>query len=359
MTGAFPDARRTLLLKNVARRATGRTRVFQSAQRGGGLDPAVMQRLVAAMLLLIVMSGCAPAAAPNPPTDAPKPASPSPVAQPAASPAAAAPQPTAVPRTNNDKDLILATTTSTQDSGLLDVLVPLFQQQTGYQVKTVSVGTGAALALGARGEADVVLVHAPASEVLWMAQGNGTERRLVMHNDFLIIGPTEDPARIKGETDALAALKRIADAKAPFVSRGDNSGTQQLELSLWQKINITPKGQPWYVESGTGMGQTLTIADQRQAYTISDRATWLAFNGKIALPILVERDPVLLNVYHVMPVNPAKFLNVPINTAGGKAFADFMVTADTQKVIGEFGKDKYGEALFVPDAGKSEAEVGL
>jgi tungstate transport system substrate-binding protein len=290
------------------------------------------------------------------------------VAQPAASPAAAASpspaaaalsQPTPIARTGSDKDVILATTTSTQDSGLLDVLIPLFEQQTGYAVKTVSVGTGAALALGARGEADVVLVHAPASEVQWMQQGYGTERLLVMHNDFLIVGPEEDPAHIKGDASALDALEKIADAKASFVSRGDNSGTQQLELSLWQKDSIDPKGQSWYIESGTGMGQTLTIADQRQAYTISDRATWLAFTGKIDLPIMVERDPVLLNVYHVMPINPAKFLNVPINMAGGKAFADFMVAPDTQRVIGEFGKDKYGEALFVPDAGKSEAEVGL
>jgi tungstate transport system substrate-binding protein len=282
-------------------------------------------------LALIIVSGCTPLAAPTPTSTPP----------------------------SNKKDLILATTTSTQDSGLLDVLVPLFQQQTGYQVKSVSVGTGAALALGARGEADVVLVHAPASEGLWMAQGNGAERLLVMHNDFLVVGPADDPARIRGETDALVALRKIADAKAAFVSRGDNSGTQQLELSLWQRVNVTPKGQPWYIESGTGMGQTLTIADQQQAYTISDRATWLSFSGRIQLPILVERDPALLNVYHVMPVNPAKFPNVAINTAGGKAFADFLVSADTQKVIGEFGKDKYGEALFVPDAGKSEAEVGL
>ena len=355
-----------------------------------------MMRLVIAVLsALLLISGCAPPAAPAPssaplaPTVAPttrpaaaSPAAASPASSPAAaapaaspppppkpaaspaasaspSPAAAAPQPTSIPRTGSEQDIILATTTSTQDSGLLDVLVPTFQQQTGYQVKTVSVGTGAALALGARGEADVVLVHAPASELQWMQQGNGTERLLVMHNDFIIIGPAEDPAKIKGETDALAALKKIADAKAPFVSRGDNSGTQQLELSLWQKMNITPKGQPWYVESGTGMGQTLTIADQRQAYTISDRATWLSFTGRIQLPIMVERDPVLLNVYHVMPVNPAKFPNVPINTAGGKAFADFMVAPETQRVIGGFGRDKYGEALFVPDAGKTEAEVGL
>lgn len=302
-------------------------------------------RLGVVLALVALLSGCAPPPASAPPATA--------------APTAVAAAPTPVPRTGSDKDIILATTTSTQDSGLLDVLVPMFQQQTGYQVKTISVGTGAALALGARGEADVVLVHAPASEVQWLAQGNGTQRLLVMHNDFLIVGPPDDPARITGEPDALVALKRIADAKASFVSRGDNSGTQQLELSLWQKDNITPKGQPWYIESGTGMGQTLTIADQRQAYTISDRATWLSFTGRIQLPIMVERDPVLLNVYHVLPVNPARFPNVPINAAGGKAFADFMIAPETQRVIGEFGKDKYVQALFVPDAGKSESDVGL
>jgi len=273
--------------------------------------------------------------------------------------AAAAQQPTAVPRSGSEKDLILATTTSTQDSGLLDVLVPLFEQQTGYNVKTVSVGTGAALALGARGEADVVLVHAPPAEVQWMAQGNGTERLLVMHNDFIIVGPPSDPAHLKGDTDAVGAMKKIADAQAPFVSRGDNSGTNQLELALWQKAGVDPKGQPWYIESGTGMGQTLIIADQRQAYTISDRATWLAFSDRVELPIMVEHDPALLNVYHVMPVNPAKFPNVPINTAGGKAFADFMVAPETQTVIGDFGKDRFGQQLFVPDAGKAESDVGL
>src|SRR4051794_28526969 len=168
--------------------------------------------------------------------------------------------PTAIQR-----DLVLGTTTSTQDSGLLDVLVPLFERQTGYQVKTVSVGTGAALALGARGEADVVLVHAPKSEQQWMAQGNGTERLLVMHNDFILVGPPDDPAKLKGSASAAEALKTVAAAQAPFVSRGDNSGTQQAELALWKKTGIDPKGQPWYVESGTGMGQTLTIADQKRA----------------------------------------------------------------------------------------------
>jgi len=351
-----------------------------------------LTRLALALTLLICMAACAPAlptsapAAAQPPTAAPQAATAQPkpaavaspsalasaspsagvAAKPAASPAAsvspspvAAAQPTTVPRTGSATDLILATTTSTQDSGLLDVLIPLFQQQTGYQVKTVSVGTGAALALAARGDADVVLVHAPASEVQWMQQGNGTERLLVMHNDFLIIGPEGDPAHIKGDTSALDAMKRIAAANAPFVSRGDNSGTQQLELGLWQTAGIVPKGQTWYIESGTSMGQTLIIADQKQAYTISDRATWPAYTGKIQLPILVERDPALLNVYHVMPVNPDKFPNVKINAAGGKAFADFMVAPDTQTVIGDYGRDKYGQQLFVPDAGKSEADVGL
>lgn len=296
-------------------------------------------------VLVVLLAGCAP-----------KPIG---TLTPTPAPAQAQSQPTPITRSASNKEVILATTTSTQDSGLLDVLVPLFERRSGYQVKTVSVGTGAALALGARGEADVVLVHAPASEVQWMAQGNGTERLLVMHNDFLIVGPSNDPAHIGRMASALDALKQIANAGAPFVSRGDNSGTQQLELSLWKKANITPKGQPWYIESGTGMGQTLTIADQRQAYTISDRATWLAYSTKVQLPVMVERDPVLLNIYHVMPVNAAKFPGVPINSSGGQAFADFMVASDTQAVIGDFGKDKYGQPLFVPDAGKSEADVGL
>jgi tungstate transport system substrate-binding protein len=271
----------------------------------------------------------------------------------------AAPAPTPVPRSGSDREIILATTTSTQDSALLDLLVPLFQQQTGYQVKTISIGTGAALALGARGEADVVLVHAPEAEKPWMAQGNGTERLLVMHNDFLIVGPEGDPAKLEGTAKAADALKKLADTQATFVSRGDNSGTHQLELQLWRAAGIDPKGKPWYVESGTGMGQTLTIADQRQGYTIADRATWLSRKGQLDLPILVEGDQALFNVYHVMPVNPAKFPNVQVNLAGGKAFADFMVAPETQRLIGEFGKDKFGQPLFIPDAGKTDAELGV
>jgi tungstate transport system substrate-binding protein len=299
---------------------------------------------LAAALFFVLIAGCAPA------TPATSPTAPAPTA---AQPAA----PTPVPRGGSDREVILATTTSTQDSGLLDVLVPLFQQQTGYQLKTISIGTGAALALGARGEADVVLVHAPEAERQWMAQGNGTERLLVMHNDFVVVGPDEDPARIRGTPRATDALKQIADAQVPFVSRGDNSGTHQLELQLWRAARLDPRGRPWYVESGTGMGQSLTIADQRRAYTISDRATWLARQAQLDLPILLEGDPALFNVYHVMPVNPRKFPNVPINSAGGIAFADFLVAPEIQRVIAEFGRDRFGQPLFVPDAGKREEEL--
>ncbi|TAK21401.1 MAG: tungsten ABC transporter substrate-binding protein [Chloroflexota bacterium] len=270
----------------------------------------------------------------------------------------AAPSPTPVPRNPAGTDVILATTTSTQDSGLLDVLVPLFEQRSGYRVKTISVGTGAALALGARGEADVVLVHAPEAEKQWMAQGNGTERVLVMHNDFVIVGPPEDPAAIKGEKAIAAALKKIADKGATWVSRDDNSGTDQLEKQIWKNAGLTPKGQAWYLISGQGMGATLTLADQKNAYTISDRATYLARKGALRTVIALEGARELLNIYSVMPVSPAKFPGVPVNAIGGKAFAAFMVATETQRVIGDFGRDKYGQALFVPDAGKSEETVG-
>jgi tungstate transport system substrate-binding protein len=266
-------------------------------------------------------------------------------------PPAAAPQPTPSPAI---RDLVLATTTSTQDSGLLDVLVPLFEQQTGYRVKTVSVGTGAALELGARGEADVVLVHAPDAEKQWVAQGYGTERLLVMHNDFVVLGPPADPAAIKGEPSALTALQKIADKRATWISRDDNSGTDQLEKGLWKELNRSPKGESWYVTSGQGMGATLTLADQKDAYTISDRATYLARKSTLQSALMVERDSKLLNVYHVMPVNPEKFPQVKLNLAGGKAFASFLVAPATQAVIGDFGKDKYGEPLFFPDAGKPD-----
>jgi tungstate transport system substrate-binding protein len=251
-----------------------------------------------------------------------------------------------------NRDVILATTTSTQDSGLLDVLVPMFEKQEGWRVKTVSVGTGAALALGARGDADVVLVHAPTLEEQWMANGNGTERLLVMHNDFVLVGPPPDPAVVRGEADVLVALRKIADRKATWISRDDRSGTDVLEKGLWKETGLNPAGHAWYLTSGQGMGGTLTIADQKDAYTLSDRATYLAQRNRLRLQILVQRDRLLLNVYHVMPVNPARFSRV--NAAGGRALARFLVAPQTQQVIGAFGRDRYGEPLFIPDAGKPE-----
>jgi tungstate transport system substrate-binding protein len=254
-------------------------------------------------------------------------------------------QPTAV---------ILSTTTSTQDSGLLDVLVPMFERKTGLTVKTISVGTGQALALAARGEADVTLAHAPGLEKKYVAEGKMLNRRLVMYNDFVIIGPGDDPAKVKGMPKAVEVLKRIAETRSRFVSRGDKSGTHVLELGLWKLAGVEPKGA-WYIESGQGMGATLGIANERRAYAIADRGTWLAFDKRIDLPILVEKDRPLLNIYSVMEVNPA---NGPrVNAAGGKAFADFMVSPEVQGVIRSFGVDKYGQALFVPIAGKTDEDL--
>jgi tungstate transport system substrate-binding protein len=251
--------------------------------------------------------------------------------------------------------VILSTTTSTQDSGLLDVLVPLFERQSGYSVKTIAVGTGQAIALAARGEADVVLAHAPALEKKQVAEGKALNRRLVMYNDFVIIGPADDPAKIKGTKKAAEAMKAIAASGARFVSRGDNSGTHTLEKTLWKLAGVEPQGG-WYIESGQGMGATLGIADDRKAYTLTDRGTYLAFQKRVRLPILVEGDKPLLNIYSVMEVNPA---NGPkVNAAGGKAFADFMVSTDVQTIIKTFGVDKYGQPLFVPVAGTREEKVG-
>ncbi len=256
----------------------------------------------------------------------------------------------------SSKNIILSTTTSTQDSGLLDVLIPMFEKQTGYSVKTVSVGTGQALALAAKGDADVALVHAPSLEKQYVADGKLLNRRLVMYNDFVIIGPKEDPAKIKSAKTALGALKQIEQTQSRFVSRGDNSGTHNLEKVLWKEAGITPKGD-WYIEAGQGMGATLGIANERNAYTITDRGTLLALGKRVNLPILIEGDKALLNIYSVMEVNPA---NGPrINTAGGKAFADFMVAPQTQNVIKNFGVEKFGQSLFFPVAGKKEEELGV
>ncbi len=264
---------------------------------------------------------------------------------------------TAATAVRGPKDIILATTTSTQDSGLLDVLVPAFEKASGYHVKVIAVGTGQALQMGQRGDADVLLVHAPSSEKTFMDGGYGINRQLVMHNDFIIVGPTGDAAHVKDAKTALSAMQAIADGKADFISRGDKSGTNTFELSLWKALNVTPAGQSWYEESGQGMGATLTIANQKNAYTISDRATYLAQKAHLDLVIIFQGDPKMLNVYHVIQVNPDKFSG--INAAGAKAFADFMVSSSTQQLIGQFGVKQCGQQLFVPDAGKSEADVGL
>ena len=254
------------------------------------------------------------------------------------------------------KEVILATTTSTQDSGLLDVLLPIFEQKTGYTVKVVAVGTGQALKMGEEGNADVLLVHAPSSEKTFMGNAFGTDRRLVMHNDFIIVGPADDPAGIRGSATAVEAFTKIAQAGSSFTSRGDDSGTNKAELKLWQNTGITPQGT-WYEETGQGMGPTLTIASEKGAYTLTDRATYLANKDNLNLEILVEGDNALLNVYHVISVNPENWPKV--NLGGATAFADFLVSEEGQTLIGQFGVAKYGQQLFIPDADKTDADLGL
>jgi len=269
--------------------------------------------------------------------------------------ACAAPAPPRTRAAPGATDVILATTTSTQDSGLLDVLVPAFEQQSDYRVKTIAVGTGQALALGERGEADVLLVHAPDRERTFMEAGHGTSRRLVMYNDFVLVGPWDDPAGIKGAT-AAEALKRIAGRGSLFVSRGDNSGTHQVEQQLWQSAGVAPKGQSWYQESGTGMGATLNIAAEKRGYTVTDRGTYLALKDRLGLAVLVAGERALLNIYSVITVDPKK--NERINAAGGRAFADYVVSPPAQTLIKAFGVARFGQALFVPAAGQDEAALG-
>jgi len=252
----------------------------------------------------------------------------------------------------DDRDVILATTTSTDDSGLLDVLVPMFEEESGYAVKTIAVGSGQAIEMGSRGDADVVLAHSPAAEQRMVDARDGIERTLVMHNDFVIVGPAEDPAGIAGAATADDGMRAIAESDGPFVSRGDDSGTHAVELRLWEDAGVDPTGEDWYEETGQGMGATLQLANQRDAYTISDRATYLAQRDTLDLKILSEGDAGLLNVYHVIVVNPEKHDDV--NAGGARAFAAFLVRDDVQRIIGGFGVDEYGGPLFFPDAGKPD-----
>jgi tungstate transport system substrate-binding protein len=244
-------------------------------------------------------------------------------------------------------ELILATTTSTQDSGLLDEWVPMFEENNPYTVKAIAVGSGAAIEMGRNGECDVMLVHSPAAEEELVAEGYAIDRNAVMHNDFVIVGPVSDPAGVKSATNAVDAFTKIANSQSPFISRADESGTHTKELAIWKAAGITPQGT-WYVESGKGMGDTLRVASEQQAYTLSDRGTFLSLEDELELVILYEGDPILFNNYHVMNVNPEKWPDV--NSEGAQAFNAFCISPEAQGFLNEFGVEEYGEQLFYPDA---------
>jgi len=241
--------------------------------------------------------------------------------------------------------LTLATTTSTRDSGLLDTLAPMFEKQTGIPIKVVAVGSGQALEMGRRGDADVLLTHAPDGEKTFVADGHGVKRVLVMHNDFVLLGPTSDPANAREADSITVALGRIAENLSPFVSRGDESGTHMKEQSIWAAANTDPQGD-WYIQAGSGMGQTLRMASEKEAYTLSDRATFLAQRDKLDLAVLTQGDALLRNQYAVIVVNPKKHAH--LNADAAQQFADFLLTPETQEVIGRFGVKKFGEQLFFP-----------
>ncbi len=246
-------------------------------------------------------------------------------------------------------DMVLATTTSLYDTGLLDSIVPIFDRQTGYRVKVIAVGSGEALAMARRGDADVVFVHSPAAESAFMAAGYGVRRRIVANNYFTIVGPPTDPAHVRASSSAADALRRIAGTGAPFVSRGDSSGTNARELQLWRKAGIKP-AWPGYVETGQGMAATLLVANQREAYTLSDVATFGLLKPHLDLVALRGRDRDLINIYHVIELNPAG--HPRMNVAGGTAFADFVVSRPMQEYLADFGLREFGEPLFVPAWGR-------
>lgn len=261
----------------------------------------------------------------------------------------------------NEEELILATTTSLNDSGLLDELVPIFEAEQEVTVKIIAVGTGAALRMGVDGNADVLLTHAPASELALVNAGDVTRRTLVAYNDFVIVGPADDPARIAGTSDAAVALANIfascVGGQCEFASRGDDSGTHKKESTLWADVDIDPQneGRDWYLEVGQGMSATLTVANQRGAYTLTDRGTYLALLDDIPeLVMLVEGDSRLLNFYSVMEVNGQKGR---INTKASRSFADFLAREDIQAMIGAYLRSEYGRPLFIPAAGDSEEAI--
>lgn len=283
------------------------------------------------LLILVTMSGCAPK------TEAP-------VEAPAETPAQ---EPETEPEPAAEKSIILATTTSTQDSGLLDFLLPIFTEETGIEVKTIAVGTGNALQMGRDGEADVLLVHAKADELKLVEEGHGTVRHDVMYNDFVLVGPADGEITYGNDIDA--ALAEINEKGLQFVSRGDDSGTHKKELGLWKALSIEPAGE-WYIEAGAGMGDVLKIADEKQGYTLTDRATYLALKDTLQLEVVVEGDEGLFNQYGVIPVNPNK--GDMINEAGALKFMDWLISEEGQELISQFGVEKYGEPLFIPNFGK-------
>lgn len=255
-----------------------------------------------------------------------------------------------------NKNVIVAMTTSIEDSGLLDDLVPAIEKKTGYKLKKVAVGTGQALALAEKGEVDALFVNSPKAERKVLSGGAVINRHLVMHNDFVIVGPDADKAKIRGKKNAVEAFSLIAKNQALFVSRGDDSGTNKLEKDLWQQANITPSGA-WYQQTGAGMGQTLQVANQKLGYTLADRATYIFQKKNLSLPILVQGDKKLLNLYHVMEVNSQKFPRV--NSAGAKAFINFVLSPEGQTIIAAHGKKEFGQPLFYVDAGKREKDYSF
>lgn len=246
------------------------------------------------------------------------------------------------------KNIILTTTTSVQDSGLLDELIPVFEKKTGYFVKTIAVGSGQAMAMGRRGEADVLIVHSPKAEADFLKEGLGINRRLVMHNYFVVVGPSSDPAQIKDMKSAREAFQKIASSNSLFVSRGDNSGTHSLEKKIWGLASLKTEGKRWYQETGLGMGQTLGVASEKGGYTLTDKATYLYMKHNLRLEILVGESEELYNPYSVIELNSERFPK--INAAGGKAFADFLLSEQAQKIIANYGVKRVGESLFFPDA---------
>lgn len=249
------------------------------------------------------------------------------------------------------RTMVLATTTSTQDTGLLDYLIPLFKKDTGIDVKVVAKGTGEALRLAQNGDADCLLVHDKAKEEQFIKDGYGLKRNDVMYNDFIIVGPVEDPAKVKEKAynNPLEALKIIKDSGAKFVSRGDQSGTDSKEKSLWKSAGIAPSGN-WYVSAGKGMGAVLQMADEMKAYTLSDRGTYLSMKDKLKLQIVTEKSPQLFNQYGVIKLNPAK--NTKLKEKEADEFIAWILSDKIQKTIGEYGKEKYGQSLFIPNAKK-------